>query len=146
MSDPNTDRVLSSAEGTVQLLIRLIGEGAAMRMMDPKALGGARYAFPKKETGLGAQSYAYLVDVVGTENAKRLCEHFDGDDVYIPKMTEHYRHQRNVRIVNAYNNGTSIRELVRDFEISDRRVWEILKTTDMTKKDHHLDEGQASLF
>lgn len=134
---------LSNAEDMVKLLTRLIGKTAADCLMDGRNLGGGRFVFPKSETGLGAQTYAYLVDLVGGEHTKRLCDHFNGDDVYIPKMSDQLRLKRNQEIVVEYNNGTSVRELMRKHNLSDRQIWTILKTTEM---DSATDTNQESLF
>lgn len=133
----------SNAEDMVELLIRLIGKTAADVLMDGRNLGGGRFVFPKSETGLGAQTYAYLVDLVGTDNVKRLCQHFNGDDVYIPKMSEQLRVKRNQAIVVEYNSGSSVREIMRKHNLSDRQIWTILKTTEM---DSPATTEQESLF
>ncbi len=115
----------------VAVILSLIGEKAALRLMDAKNFGGGYFTFPKNESGPGAASYAYLAEVVGENEAKSLCKFFCGESVYIPKLTQHYLQERNKRLVLAYNSGKSIRELMRDFGLSDRRIWEILKATDL---------------
>lgn len=146
MTSFDTHAALMQADSTVQLLIRLIGENAAMRAMDGKNLGGARFRFPKSETGVGSQSFAYLAEIVGAEKAKVLCQHFGGDDVYIPKMTHMHIRAQHRRIVTAYNKGRSVRELVREFGLSDRHIWRILKNTDMTESYPQFAPKQADLF
>lgn len=132
-----------AANSTVKMLISLIGEAAALRMMDVKNFGGGRFDFPKSEVGLGAQTFAALAEVVGMANAQRLCKHFGGECLYIPNLSNHYREERNRRIVTAYNAGSTVRELMREHEISDRWVHHILKTTDMSDVGRGV---QESLF
>lgn len=127
-------------DSTAQLLIDLIGEAAALRMMDAKNYGGMTVEFPKGEVGRGEQAFARLAEVIGMEHAKRLCKQFGGDRLYIPNLHHHFIAQRNRRIVTSYNSGTTIAELVKEHEMSDRWVREILKTTDMNS------ELQVSLF
>lgn len=146
MTSPGTHAALMQADSTVQLLIRLVGEKAAVRLMDVKKLGGRRFRFPKSETRLGAQSFAYLAEIVGMDKAQVLCRHFGGDDVYIPKMTQMHILTQHRRIVTAYNNGTSINELVREFGLSDRHIWRVLKKTDMTVTPTLDRNPQSSLF
>lgn len=146
MTSPTMHAALTQADNTVNHLMRLIGEAAAMRLMDGKNLGGGRFRFPKTECGMGAQSFAYLAEIVGIDKAKILCHHFGGDDFYIPKMTQWHIHERDRRIVRAYDSGTGIRELVREFELSDRHIWRILKNTDMTDTDKQGQEVQSNLF
>lgn len=117
----------------VAVLLSLIGEKAAIRFMDSKHFGGAYLTFPKSAIGPGADTYAHLAEIVGEAEAKRLCTYFDGDSIYIPKLTKHYLQERNKRIVLAYNSGKNVRELVREFGLSDRRIWEVLKNTNLNQ-------------
>lgn len=133
-------------EAIVKLLISVIGESAAIRMMDVKNFGGGSFDFPKSETGLGAQTFAALAEVVGMPNAQRLCNHFGGERLYIPNLASQYRQERNKNIVKKYNGGSTVRELMREYGLSDRRVWEILKTTDMTQVNQISRYVQESLF
>ena len=146
MTNPVENHAIATAHSTIDLLVRLIGEGAAMRLMDGKNLGGARFRFPKNECGLGAQAFAHLSEIVGADKANILCKHFGGDDLYIPKMTQFHIHEQHRRIVRAYNAGTSMRELVREFELSDRHIWRVLKNTDMTVTPAIGTNPQANLF
>lgn len=140
MSTPRTP------DATVQLLITLIGEAAATRMMDAQAFGGGAFTFPKSDIGLGAQSFAYLAEIVGTDKAQRLCRHFDGETLYVPKMSQYFRDQRNRRIVASYSSGVTVRELMREHGLSDRQIWTILKTTDMKPNRSLAHIVQGSLF
>ncbi|MFZ6872849.1 Mor transcription activator family protein [Undibacterium sp. Di27W] len=133
-------------ESIVKLLISMIGESAAIRMMDTKNFGGGSFDFPKSETGLGAQTFAALAEVVGMSNAHRLCRHFGGERLYIPNLANQYRQERNKNIVKKYNGGTAVRELMREYGLSDRRIWEILKNTDMSQVNQISRYVQESLF
>lgn len=130
----------STPDSTVKLLIEIIGEAAALRMMDAKNFGGMTVEFPKKEVGRGEQAFARIAEVIGHDNAKRLSDQFGGERLYIPNLHNHFIAKRNKKIVTSYNNGTSIAELVKEYEISDRWIREILKTTDMNN------ELQVNLF
>ncbi|MDP1980496.1 Mor transcription activator family protein [Undibacterium sp.] len=133
-------------EATIKLLVSMIGEAAAIRLMDAKNFGGGSFDFPKSETGLGAQTFAALAEVVGMQSAQRLCNHFGGERLYIPNLAQQYRQERNKNIVTKYNTGSTVRELMREYGLSDRRVWEILKTTDMNQVSQLSKYVQESLF
>lgn len=133
-------------EATAKLLISVIGENAAIRMMEVKNFGGGAFDFPKSETGLGAQTFAALAEVVGMENAKRLCAHFGGERLYVPNLAGHYRQERNKNIVRKYNDNHNVRELMREYGLSDRSIWDILKNTDMTQTSQISRYVQESLF
>ncbi|MBY0574686.1 MAG: hypothetical protein K2P84_13490 [Undibacterium sp.] len=132
MTSQSEHAALAQCDGVVTVLIRLIGEAATLKLLECKHLGGGIFLFPKSELHQGAQSYAYLVDIVGVNNTQRLVAYFNGEEVYLPKLTQRYIKARNKRIVLAYNNGKSLRELIREFELCDRQLRKILKYTDMT--------------
>ncbi|MFZ6655643.1 Mor transcription activator family protein [Undibacterium sp. TJN19] len=133
-------------EATIKLIVSTIGEAAAIRLMDVKNFGGGSFDFPKSETGLGAQTFALLAEVVGMSNAQRLCQHFGGERLYIPNLAKQFRDGRNRNIVAKYNNGTTVRELMREHGLSDRQVWNILKNTDLTQSSQLSKSIQETLF
>lgn len=135
----------NNTQSTVNLLIALIGENAARRMMKVKHFGGGSFEFPLSETGLGAAKFAGLAEVVGLANAQRLCKHFGGEKLYIPKDTDTDLKKRNQKMVNSYNSGMSVDELRREYGLSDRQVRDILKKTDM-QPDTQQRGVQKSLF
>ena len=135
----------NNTQSTVNLLIALIGENAARRMMKVKHFGGGSFEFPLSETGLGAAKFAGLAEVVGLANAQRLCKHFGGEKLYIPKDTDTDLKKRNQKMVNSYNSGMSVDELRREYGLSDRQVRDILKKTDM-QPDTQQRGLQESLF
>jgi Mor family transcriptional regulator len=116
---------------TAVLLIRLIGNEAALRMMEPAHYGGKPFTVPKGEVGRGEQTFATLAEVVGQDNAMLLCRHFGGAVVYVPLLDKMHRDKRNRNIVASYNGGTSVWNLASENKISVRQVWNILKGTDM---------------
>lgn len=130
------------------LLLRLIGPSAALRMMEPANFGGKSYLVPKGEVGRGEQAFAALAEVVGTDNAKLISKHFGGENIYVPLLSNFHLAERNRAIVNAYASGNkSVWELASENKMSDRRVWQILKTTDMSESSETLlQDAQRSLF
>lgn len=130
------------------LLIRLIGTDAALRMMEPANYGGKNYLVPKYEIGRGEQAFAALAETVGMENAKLLSKHFGGENVYVPLLNRFHLTARNRKIVAAYVDGRkSVWELASEQRMSVRRVWQILKTTDMNENSESLlQDAQHSLF
>ncbi len=113
---------------TAELLIRLLGQPAALRMMDANTYGGRAFDVPKKE---GSQTYAALVDLVGADGTAKLCKQFGGDSLYVPRCDMIDLDRRNREIVTKYNAGTSVWNLSSEYVLSDRQIWNILKKTDM---------------
>jgi hypothetical protein len=130
------------------LLIRLIGSDAALRMMEPANYGGKSYLVPKFEIGRGEQAFAALAESIGMENAKLLCKHFGGENIYVPLLNRFHLAARNRAIVAAYVDGSkSVWELSTEHKMSGRRIWQILKTTNMNENNETLiQDAQHSLF
>jgi hypothetical protein len=116
----------------ISLLGQVIGEKAARLLMHPGAFGGKTIAVPKVEVGRGEQAFYALVEVIGMDATERLCYHFGGERIYVPKGNRHQLIERNRNIVNAYDRGAHMHTLVSEFGLSDRRIRSILKETDMT--------------
>lgn len=123
---------VESNHSTASTLNQVIGKEATQLLMQPSAYGGKTLDVPKGEVGRGEQAFAALAEVIGMAATQRLCSHFGGDRIYIPKGMKKNMQERNQRIVTAYNQGTRIRELVEAFDLTDRRIWAILKKTDMS--------------
>lgn len=117
---------------TRALLINVIGADAASKLMQAKNLAGCTVEIPKATSGRGEKTIARFSLAIGTEATDKLISHFGGERIYIPRDQEHRRMLRNRRIVEAYNQGQSVNEIANDFDMSDRWVWEVLKTTDMS--------------
>jgi Mor family transcriptional regulator len=119
---------------SVQELVDLIGLQKAMKLV--RSLGGTTFPVPKRQTRLGELRYNMLADVVGVEEADTLVAHFGGGELYIPRCAAALQAARDAEI-NEYfvvetNKGRSSAEVVfrlaRRYKLSDRRIWNILKT------------------
>ncbi|MFZ6722896.1 Mor transcription activator family protein [Undibacterium sp. Ji49W] len=117
---------------TRALLINVIGTDAAFKLMQTRNLAGCTFDIPKGGNGRGEKTIALFSQAIGSEATDKLMSHFGGERIYIPRDQEYRRMLRNRRIVEAYNKGQSVNEIASDFDLSDRRVWEVLKTTDMS--------------
>ncbi len=76
-----------------------------------------------------------LRKVLTGKQMEKVVAHFAGTDVYIPKCTQYLRNTRNAAIIKYFSNaarkGTSsgviVQRLAQRFQLSDRRIWTILK-------------------
>ena len=118
---------------TKALLISIIGKQAAHTLMSTKAICGCSLAIPKSQIGLGQKTAEFLNETIGTEAANKLMFHLGGEKIYIPRDREGEITHRNRQIVQAYNQGQSVKDIAYQFAMSDRWVWQILKETDMSK-------------
>jgi hypothetical protein len=121
-------------------LMQVIGEKATAQLMQPGAFGGRSIVIPKSGDGRSKRGFVALSEVIGKDAALRLCKHFGGDQIYVPKDSKRKMYDRNRRIVTAYNNGAGINALVSEFGLSDRHIRSILKETDMTTPLPSADE------
>ncbi len=121
--------------GQIKLIAQLIGLSKAMRLVE--CLGGTTWPVAKGGNRAGESRHAALAEVVGDEAAETLAHHFGGDELYIPRCSTALRRLRdweiNDRFVAGVRAGQSsndlVSELAREFGLSDRRVWSILKQT-----------------
>jgi hypothetical protein len=122
---------------TISLLHHVIGREATRCLTASNAFGGRSILVPKKEVGRGDKAFAALAEVIGTNETRRLCKHFGGEVIYIPRRMKEILHERNLRIVAAFNSGVTVSQLTAQFNLSDRRIWQILKQTDTTANPTH---------
>lgn len=114
-------------------LIELIGEEPARYLA--RCLGGISYCVPRRPTREGP-----LVTALGEAAAQKVCDAFGGDCLYIPKFAAAHYAARNQAIVRAYLAGTPARDLSRQFGLTERRIWAILKETPVAPRDNRGDE------
>ncbi len=79
-----------------------------------------------------------LRQVLSPEQMQSLVQHFSGTELYIPKCNKYLCQVRNVAIVSSFStatrhgisSGQAVQELARRYQLSDRRIWGILKSTE----------------
>jgi len=133
-STPPSERELPE---TVREIVAIIGMSAALRLVD--AFGGLTILVPKGDERRGIMGREALIEVVGRRATDQLIERFGGTRLYVASCRAAIISQRDRSICAAYPLR-SVRELAQEHGISDRRVWDILKKTDMTAAP------QGSLF
>lgn len=124
----------SALPDTAQLLIRILGKEATFALIS--RYGGSSIPVPKAKNVQGLIRYESIAEEIGEEATGKLCSHYGGDILYVPRCAAWWRHERNRRIRADFdrltiNEGWSSNEvaafLAIDYELSDRRIWEILK-------------------
>ena len=68
-----------------------------------------------------------LVLLLGAEAAAKLIRRFGGTRLYIAKLDVPARARRNDEIIRSYEAGRPVAWLAREYGLSVRRIWEILK-------------------
>lgn len=83
------------------------------------------------------EPYQTMAREIGIKNTLKLAQHFAGTGMYFPKLDETLTAFRNEKI-KAEFNGANHKELARKYDLTERWVYEILKTTE--------NEDQVALF
>lgn len=132
---PQLDQMeLSQLPAVARELAEVTGLRNAMRLVE--AFGGTTFPVPKRETKLGELRFNVLADVVGVEAADAMVRRFNGTDLYIPRCAEALRNARDAAICGEYDRLTTsmsgneaVQRLARAHRLSDRRIFDILKST-----------------
>ncbi len=78
-----------------------------------------------------------LRSVLSGSQMKRVVSHFGGTDLYVPRCTKHILRLRDQALTDSFcketrkgkSTGHVVQKLARRYQISDRRVWGILKNS-----------------
>lgn len=125
--------IMNKAEVPIrEYLIEILGNENALKLMNTNGIAGCRFNVPVGHKAIPSKSEKLLIDAIGLDATNIVIYHFGGSQVYFPRDSTLKRVERNQKIVNMYNKGSCIRELAGLFEMSDRNIWSILKTTDMS--------------
>ncbi len=124
---PDAARTLQTLLQNSETLVQVIGRfgGCTLRIPAQWPPYGKRASFK------GHPLRALLTPA----QMKRLVAHYGGTDLYVPKCTQHVVTLRNISITNTFckeirkgrSTGSVVQQLARRYQLSDRRVWDILK-------------------
>ncbi|MGL5765421.1 MAG: Mor transcription activator family protein [Sarcina sp.] len=73
-----------------------------------------------------SEEMVFIIEKVGMNNFMELCNYFQGESIYFPKMKSHELHERNNNIIKEYN-GRNTKELANKYCISDRQIKRIIR-------------------
>ncbi len=134
-----TSLVWSKLPDTAQLLYTVLGDKEVLHEL-LQHFGGHTLRIPTRwpPHGEALESTKHpLRQVLEPKHMQNMVRHFGGTEVYIPKCNKYLCHIRNTTIVTAFctatRNGTSsgqaVQALAKQYQLSDRRIWGILKET-----------------
>jgi len=63
----------------------------------------------------------------GFDLAKRMADYYGGTRLYIAKLANMTRHQRNSEIVSKYRDGTRPSAIAKEYGLSERQVFNIIR-------------------
>lgn len=123
-----------SFPASVQELVDILEMDTVMKLV--RELGGTTFPVPKKESKQGEVRFRMLAEVIGEEEAGLVVYHFGGEELYIPRCAKALQERRDAEIKRKFMEGSLagrsstdiVNELAILYNISDRRVWSILKS------------------
>ncbi|CDM42408.1 Mor transcription activator family protein [Ectopseudomonas oleovorans] len=110
-----------------------IGLPATLRVVE--RMGGTTWRVAEGRTPEGEAKRAALADIVGSDIEEMLHREYAGDEFYLARCHAAVLRWRNLEIHQRFEQGvregltarTLVAELAREYRLSDRRVWIILK-------------------
>lgn len=98
-------------------------------------LGGTTIPVPLRASAIGEARYRRLCEIIGKDIARALCREYGGVALYIPNCRAAVMDARDAEIIAVRDalakQGITEREIVerlaRQYRLSDRQVWRILK-------------------
>lgn len=96
-----------------------IGWVAALKLI--QCVPGRRMYVPSK-----LKADDFLVQMLGQEAADKLVKFAPGQEIFIPKAKRRLLAIRNARIVEDYNAGITVPELVSKYDLTDRHIYSLL--------------------
>lgn len=128
---------LSTVEDLLPASIRdMVGRiGLSSTLTVVERLGGITWRVAEGHGPEGAAKRAALADWVGTDIEELLHRHYRNEELYIPRchaallaLRNQHIHQRVEQgLRQGYSACALVIDLAREYRLSDRRVWEILK-------------------
>ena len=90
--------------------------------MQPKWIRTERVITPDQLPGV----YAEIAELFGVEAAYQLAERYGGTQVYFPRLTRDHLKRRNRAIYNLYNQGATVAQLAKKYELSNSWIHAII--------------------
>lgn len=133
MSNFQIDQVKELLPDQLLEVADAIGLPATQRLVEE--LGGTTWTPAKGVRRLGVIRHEALAEIIGEPAARIMAERWANVPLYIPKCDAALRRLRDLQINRKFEQGVRERksanalvaELAREYKLSDRRVWEILK-------------------
>ncbi len=129
---------------TAQVLYGIL-ENAEVLHQVLQQFGGQTLRIPARwpPHGQSKESHKHpLRQVLTPEQMQKIVRHFGGTELYIPQCKRYLCYMRNSTIVSAFSkatqsgvsSGQAVQVLARRYQLSDRRIWGILKSTVLESK------------
>ncbi|MBF0273461.1 MAG: hypothetical protein HQL98_15540 [Magnetococcales bacterium] len=105
--------------GSMRELADLIGRELAARLVE--SVGGTRIFVPKKP-----RPHHRLASLIGMDATTQLSGYCGGEVLAIPKEAGMRRAIRNQQICARYDQGMGVRQLAREYDLTERQIYTIL--------------------
>lgn len=133
MTAPSLKNLQELLPEHVRDMVTRIGLPATMRVVHH--LGGITWRIAEGRTAEGESKRAALADIVGSDIEELLHREYAGEEIYVARCHLALLQWRNIEINQRFEQGVReglsarslVAELAREYRLSDRRVWIILK-------------------
>lgn len=132
-SSADLSNVVSLLPASVRDMVGRIGLLATLTVVE--RMGGTTWRVAEGHGSEGAAKREALADWVGTDTEMLLHRHYAGEEIYLPRCHSALVALRNQQIHQRVEQGLRqghsasalVADLAREYRLSDRRVWDILK-------------------
>ncbi len=129
----------TSLPDTAQTLLIILDDHETLLQL-LKTFGGNTLSIPSRWPSLRKNKNHDkhpLLNVLNQGQMIKIVKHYGGTELYIPKCHKYISYTRNMNIVNSFStatrngisSGKAVQKLAKLHQLSDRRIWGILKNT-----------------
>ena len=109
----------SNLPESLREIMEIIGQPGTMKLVEQ--YGGTRIFIPSR-----VRAQHKLANLLGLEQARRLCHHFGGETLCIARSARAKLQERNREIVRRYDAGEAVRSLAIAYQLTERQIYTIL--------------------
>lgn len=119
---PHAELAEADLPGSLSEIKEVIGLDATINLV--RAFGGTRIYVPAK-MGPGHK----LIAALGEEASTALSKRFKGEEIAVPRAAKALKAVRDREMCILYDTGTSVPNLAKKFQLTERQVYTILSKT-----------------
>lgn len=137
---------------TARQIVALIGLPDTILLVEK--LGGTTFPMPVGKNAMGELRFNMLAEKVGADIAKKLCDHYAREKLYIPRCAEALLRVRN-RIIHqqfddmirrGLSSNHAIALMAPEHKLSDRHIWNILKIHPDSYREQDMAQHTLPLY
>lgn len=132
----NAEIFLQDLPEVLREIADLVGVPATLKLVE--SYGGTHLIVPSRYNPDHP-----LTRVVGHAASVQICQRYSGTSLYVARIKSAIKTLRDIEIASRYDGGVSVPQLAREYELSDRQIWNVLKNPNTLRAEK---PRQTSLF